>query len=294
MGPHPAIFFLSDYGNADEFVGVVHAVVHRLAPSVPVIDLSHEVVPFDIAAGAAMLARALPSLGPGVVLAVVDPGVGSKRRPIAVRSDGDGPDWLVGPDNGLLIEACEALGGPAAAFALDPQRLLPPWAGKGTGPTFDGRDVFAPAASHLASGGDPLTIGSAVGAETLVVLDPRSPGSGPTSAIDGSAVSAPVTWIDRYGNVQLDLLPSDLDEIGVDATGLVQVSLASDPDTGSVLARRVWAFSDLRVGEFGLLVDGNGRVALVLDRASAASRLIGTGARVGVVVRIMAADESFG
>jgi S-adenosylmethionine hydrolase len=103
-----------------------------------------------------------------------------------------------------------------------------------------------------------------------------------------------VTWIDRYGNVQLDLLPSDLDEIGVDATGLVQVSLASDPDTGSVLARRVWAFSDLRVGEFGLLVDGNGRVALVLDRASAASRLIGTGARVGVVVRIMAADESFG
>ncbi len=136
--PPPAIFFLSDYGTADEFVGVVHAVLHRRAAGVTVIDLSHQVPPFDVAAGGSMLARSVPHLGPGVVLAVVDPGVGTGRRAVAVAvtaaaraaamapgsprppesSHRLGPTWLVGPDNGLLVPAADALGGAVRVIEL--------------------------------------------------------------------------------------------------------------------------------------------------------------------------------
>jgi S-adenosylmethionine hydrolase len=286
--PDPAIFFLSDYGNADEFVGVVHAVLHRMAPSIPAIDLSHQVDPFDVSGGAAMLARAVPFLGHGVVLAVVDPGVGSGRRPIAVRTGGDGPYWLVGPDNGLLIEAAHVLGGPATAFVLDRQRLTPQWSPSGSGPTFDGRDIFAPAVAHLVTGGEPAAIGTEIPTETLVRLDADSPSSRPVPGPEAGTAMAPVTWIDRYGNVQLDLLPSVLDEMGVGANDRVRVTLGSGPD--HVLFRRVRAFSDLEAGEFGIVVDANGRVALVLDQASAASRLVGTD--VGVTVSLVPVDES--
>jgi S-adenosyl-L-methionine hydrolase (adenosine-forming) len=285
MGSDGAIFFLSDYGTGDEFVGVVHAVVHRLAPSVSVIDLSHEVAPFDIAAGAAMLARAVPVLGPGVVLAVVDPGVGSERRPIAVRVDGDGPNWLVGPDNGLLAGAWAALGGPTSAVALDPGRLTPAWTRRpDAGPTFDGRDVFAPAAAHLVSGRDPLGFATAIDAESLVV---EAPGSRATRPMPTGAneVSALATWVDRYGNVQLDLRPSDLEELGVAADGVVQVFFAHRPEDRAVPARRVRAFADLEAGELGLVVDSSGLLALVLDQGSAAEL---TGATSGTVVRITA------
>jgi S-adenosylmethionine hydrolase len=289
VASHLAIYFLSDYGNADEFVGVVHAVVHRLSPTTPVIDLSHQIAPFDIAAGAAMLARAAPYLGPGVALAVVDPGVGSMRRGIAVRCRGDGPEWLVGPDNGLLVPASRILGGASHAFALEPERLTTASVQGAAGRTFDGRDVFAPAACHLLSGGDPLAIGAAfeVGALTNVALDDQTPG--PVPAAGSSTVWATVVWIDHYGNVQLDLLPSVLDEIGVGANSRATVVVASDPMSRPTEARRVRTFGELGAGELGLTADSNGRVALVLDRASAATHL--QGLRVGVTVRIDAAGR---
>src|SRR5689334_2966144 len=109
--PAAAVFFLSDYGTADEFVGIVHAVLHSRAPGVAVIDLGHEVPPYDVAAGASMLVRCAPYLGAGVVLAVVDPGVGTERRGVAIEAVGTGPSWLVGPDNGLLVPLAAALGG---------------------------------------------------------------------------------------------------------------------------------------------------------------------------------------
>ena len=145
----PAVFFLSDYGTADEFVGVVHAVLHRRAPGVAVIDLSHQIPPFDVAAGSALLVRAGPHLGAGVVLAVVDPGVGTDRRAVALELASGPPRWMVGPDNGLLVPLATSSGGVRTAVALDPARLGPA-APPGT---FDGRDVFAPAAAHLVTGG---------------------------------------------------------------------------------------------------------------------------------------------
>ncbi len=122
--PVPAVYFLSDYGTADEFVGVVHAVLFRLAPELRVIDLSHQVPPFDVVAGAAMLVRAAPHLGSGVVLAVVDPGVGTERRGVALTTASSGPRFVVGPDNGLLLPMADALGGVRSAVALDPARTV--------------------------------------------------------------------------------------------------------------------------------------------------------------------------
>ncbi len=326
--PGPAVFFLSDYGTADEFVGVVHAVLHRLAATVPVIDLSHQIPPFDVAAGAALLVRAVPYLGAGVVLAVVDPGVGTARRAVAVRTGSGsdrpgphrsdipappggprrGPSWLVGPDNGLLVGAAEVLGGAEAAVALRVGRDARHGADgrdggdgadggdAGPGPTFDGRDVFAPAAAHLALGGDPTVLGEAIAPGSLVA----APGLPTTSADDEggpdrSAVVAPVVWIDRFGNVQLALGPRGLDAIDLPlgATGELTVDRApgSGPSSGPQSssgphrARRVRAFGELAEGELGLVVDSSGQVAVVLDRASAAERLdlAGTGAAIRIV-----------
>ena len=292
-GPQPAVYLLSDYGTSDEFVGVVHAVLHALAPAVPVIDLSHHVPAFDVAAGSALLVRAGPYLGPGVVMAVVDPGVGTERRAVALEVPTGGPTWLVGPDNGLLAALATSLGGVQTTMVLDPTRL---GTGRPSG-TFDGRDVFAPAAAHLVVGGDPGLIGTPADAASLIG-PPERGGGGPTvrHLAVGAEVVATVAWIDRFGNAQLDLGPETLVGIGLtpDGTGRVTVEPGSVPPDlvpgeGSpvppvVTGRWVRGFGQLGPGELGLLVDATGRVALVLDRASAALAL-GLGGP-GVVVRI--------
>jgi S-adenosylmethionine hydrolase len=302
----PAVFFLSDYGTADEFVGVVHAVLHRLAPLVPVIDLSHQIPPFDVSAGAGLLARCVPHLGAGVVLAVVDPGVGTARRAVAVRTPGsdhrsEGPAWLVGPDNGLLTGAAALLGGAeqVVALRLDGRGWRRPDGGiDRPGPTFAGRDVFAPAASHLVNGSDPAQLGANVDPGSLVAApaDLEVTPAGPLRV--GSTVTTPVISIDRFGNAQLALRPHVLDDIGLAPGGSAEVSVRPEPATArprepgpapgaphqAIPARRVGAFAELAAGELGLVTDGNGRVALVLDRASAADRLHLTGP--GAEVRI--------
>jgi len=311
----PAIFFLSDYGTADEFVGVVHAVLHRLAPLVPVIDLSHRIPPFDVAGGATMLMRCAPHLGAGVVLAVVDPGVGTARRAVAIRIvSGSGvrttspaspapstplaqdlrpdrPTWLVGPDNGLLTPVAAAFGGFDMAIALSPAGQVRV---RGGGPdeigtTFDGRDVFAPAAAHLALGGDPTILGAVIDPASLVTNAsgrPRPEDRVESTPTGWMAVTS-VASIDGFGNVQLALRPGALEEIGLRPGDAARVTVYPGPGTGPpvgrgdspgaavrpVPVRRVAAFADLESGELGLVVDGNGHMALVLDRASAAHHL---------------------
>lgn len=140
-----SVFLLSDYGSSDEFAGVLRAVVVREAPGAPLVDLTHEIPPFDVRAGALALERSVPHLGPGVVLAVVDPGVGTGRRAVAVSvAEMSGPRHFVAPDNGLPTFALEALGEPTSAIVL--ARGENP---TGHGTTFDGRDLFAPAAARL-------------------------------------------------------------------------------------------------------------------------------------------------
>ena len=253
-----SIFFLTDYGHADEFAGVVRAVLARHAPGVPVVDLTHGVVPFDVRAGALALVRAAPHLGPGVVLAVVDPGVGTTRRAVAVSvrplTGGSGPQHFVGPDNGLLPWAIEVVGNPAHAVELPSPSL------DGVGATFDGRDVFAPAAARLIQGQSVTDLGHEFDPGTLVRL------TAPKLSVSRGALEAEVQWVDRFGNVQLAAGPDDAVAAGLGA----EVEVRS---TVSTRAERVTAFAGLGPGALGLVVDANGRLSLVCDRQSAATVL---------------------
>ena len=233
---------------------MVHSVVLSICPGVRIVDLCHEVPAHDVRAGAALLRRAAPYLAPGVLLAVVDPGVGGPRRRVVVDC---GPVTLVGPDNGLLPPAADVLGGPRAVVdATDPSWWLP-----GRAATFDGRDVFGPLAAHVAAGADPASFGPAVDPAGLVRLPPPE-----VRPLGAGGLVCEVVAVDRFGNVELAARPEDLpagvpDELHVTVGG------------GRERARRVASFAQLEPGQLGLLADSAGQLALVLDRASAAARL---------------------
>jgi len=200
---YDTVSFLSDYGHADEFVGVVHSVIRQMCPGATVVDVTHEIPPYDVRAAGLTLARSAHYLCPGVVIAVVDPGVGSTRRCVAVEV-GDGSSVLLGPDNGVLAPAVAMVGGATRAVWLNnPEYQL-----ETLGPLFDGRDVFAPAAAYLC-GGTPLEdLGEEVDPAGLL------PGVLPLSRDEDGALVAEVLWVDRYGNVQLNLDPEELDAMG--------------------------------------------------------------------------------
>jgi S-adenosylmethionine hydrolase len=297
-GSPDTIFFLSDYGLRDGFVGVVHAVLRRLAPHAAVVDLTHELAPFDVRAGAAALARAVPHLGAsGVVLAVVDPGGGGARRAVVVEA-GPGPLWLVGPDNGLLIPAADLLGVAGVYELPTPDRTEP-----GASRTFDGRDVLGPAAAALCMGKSGGSLGTEIGANTLVRLP--APVVEHLRLPDGRPLlRAEVTWVDRFGNVQLAAAPGDLprgDEGAAEAetAGAERGDAPTPPATsnsspasapewvsvaveseapggeaiGPVSARCVGTFADLEPGELGVIADSDGHLALVAREDSASARL---------------------
>jgi S-adenosylmethionine hydrolase len=266
---YDTVSFLSDYGTVDEFVGVVHSVIRSLAPDVAVVDITHQVPAYDVRAGGLTLARSAQYLCPGVVLAVVDPGVGTDRRGVAVEVGG-GASVLVGPDNGLLAPAVAMCGGATRAVSLtNPDYQLP-----SPGPTFAGRDVFAPAAAHLCNGIDLGELGDPVSVSSLL------PGVLPVAYEEEGELVGEVMWVDRYGNAQLNIDPSDVDAFG-DA---VRLRFADDART----ARRVTAFDDVRTGEVGLVVDSYGLLAIVVDRHSAADEL---GLRAGTEVRLSSLDD---
>jgi S-adenosyl-L-methionine hydrolase (adenosine-forming) len=263
------VFLATDYGYDDEFAGVLHAVIARLAPDARVIDLSHGIEPFDVAGGAALLARAVPALGDGVVCAVVDPGVGSSRRAIALEVARP-PRLLVGPDNGLLGWAAAALGGVRRAVELASDR-----AAHGASSTFDGRDVFAPAAARLARGDALDDLGTPVDASSLVALL-ESPRVAARTLEDGRVVlTGTVRWIDRFGNVQLSVPGRVL--AGASAAGI-------DVRGDDTLVRVVRSYAELEEGAAGLLCDANDAVALVVGRGSAREHFgVAIGDRIDLV-----------
>jgi S-adenosylmethionine hydrolase len=248
------ITFLSDYGTADEFVGVVKSVIRSIAPQVTVVDLTHEIPPYDVRAGSLTLGRAAQYLCPGVVLAVVDPGVGTERRAIAVEVGG-GQSYLVGPDNGLLASAVAMSGGATAAVELtspDHQLVAP-------GPTFAGRDVFAPAAAHLCAGVPLADLGRSI--EPLSLL----PGLLPLTREEGGELIAEVLWVDRYGNCQLNVDPDEVAAFG----SRVQVRWSDDVRT----ADRAATYEGIVPGQVGLVVDSYGMLSVCLGKRSAADEL---------------------
>lgn len=245
----PTLTFLSDYGLADPFVGVCHAVVARVAPGVRIIDLTHGVPPQDVTVGAVLLADCVPFLPPPVTLAVVDPGVGTARRGVAVRAAGG--HWFVGPDNGLLAPALHALGGAAQAWELDVDPAVPP--------TFHGRDVFAPAAARLALGTAPADLGRALDVATLQPLDLPAP------EIGYGRLAATVLVVDRFGNLALGAGPKHLDAAGFRQGDRLRVG--AEPAVLGV------TFSDVAPGALVVLVDAAGHVAVAEREGSAAARL---------------------
>ena len=251
------VSFISDYGLQDEFVGVVHSVIAAIAPQARVVDVTHGVAPHDVRGGGLALARAAPYLTPGVVLAVVDPGVGTDRRAVAVEV-GDGASVLVGPDNGLLGPAVALTGGADRAVELASERHRLPRQAQ-LGPTFDGRDVFAPAAAHLCAGVPLDDLGPAVDTATLV------PGVLPVSRFEGEDLVAEVLWVDRFGNCQLNLSEGDIDGLGT----VAHVRAGDDLRT----AERAVGYDDIAVGRIGLVTDSSGLVSLAVPRRSAAAEL---------------------
>jgi len=278
--PPPTVFFLSDFGTEDEFAGVVHAVIAARAPGTTVIDLTHHIPPFDVRAGSHTLVRAVPYLGPGVVLGVVDPGVGTARRGIGLQvllSSGATLSF-VGPDNGLLVAAAEAAAEAPVARVVE---LARPSAPPDRGSTFDGRDLFAPAAAALCTGATLEQLGEPIDPASLVRLVGGVVEEGRLH--DGrSCLRTEVTWVDRYGNLQLAATVADARVAGIPLTGRVELAAGvesgrQDPDglplslvPESTQLRCVDAFGQLQQGEYGLLVDANGHLAVVAGEASAA------------------------
>ena len=259
--PTCVVSLLTDYGLADGFVGALHSVLRRRVPEVPIVDLTHEVAPHDVRAGSLALWRAAPYLATGVVVAVVDPGVGTKRRAVAVAT----PEIVfVGPDNGLLVPAVDALGGACQAVELEDRGY---WL-EAPGPTFAGRDIFAPAAGELAAGRELADLGPAIEVASLA----RLPAPVTRQRGDGT-LEAEVTWVDRYGNVQLAVSPESLAPLVAGGTvGVARVS-AGGRGHEEGPARVVRTFADIDPGQLGLVVDSYGCVALFLYGTSAARRL---------------------
>ena len=268
-GRFDTVSFLSDFGHGDEFVGVVHSVVRSIAPHATVVDVTHGITPYDTRAGGLALARAANYLCPGIVVAVVDPGVGTARRPIAIEV-GDGASYLVGPDNGLLAPAVGLVGGATRAVELtSPDHRLPAVGG----PTFDGRDIFAPAAAHLCNGVALTDLGPEVDPAGLL------PGILPVSQIEDGVLVGEVLWVDRFGNCQLNVDPLDLVGFGDE----LAVTIGGDDRVGL----RVVAYDDIPTGRVGIVVDSSGLLSIAVARSSASAEL---GLSEGDAVRIRALD----
>jgi S-adenosylmethionine hydrolase len=250
---HRFISFLSDFGLADDFVGTCHGVIKRIAPDVEIIDVTHGIAPQAVLQGALILRNTLGYMPPGVHLAVVDPGVGGTRRPVIVR-DGHG-DLFVGPDNGLLVPAAELAGIESANELANPAFALEP-----VSRTFHGRDLFAPAAAHLALGVDPAQLGPPLSPDALVRLDLPRP------VVADGVVDASVLFVDRFGNMQLNMTRDDLDRVGIVPGTRFEIELAGE----RYYATAARTYADARPGEIVLYEDSYRNIAIAINRGSAA------------------------
>lgn len=251
------ISFLSDFGYRDEFVGVVHGVLAKLAPESSVIDIAHEIPRGNVRAGALSLTRAIQYLPEGVCLAVVDPGVGSERKAIAAKTPWG---FFVGPDNGLLSPGVAMVGGASRIVSIEsPDAMIP-----SPGETFHGRDVFAPAAALLAVGDTAL--------EDLgptLADDEVTPMLLPLTEIVDATIAGEAWWIDGYGNVQTNISPEDLDAVGISPGEAVTVKIGSSLHS----VKWVTSYSDVEAGEPMLHVDSSGLLALAVRGGRAVESL---------------------
>jgi S-adenosyl-L-methionine hydrolase (adenosine-forming) len=260
------ITFLTDFGLQDDFVGTCHGVMAGIAPDARVIDITHGIPPQAILQGALVLRSTMKYMPVGVHLAVVDPGVGGHRRAIAVRT-ADGRSF-VGPDNGLVMLAADELVVEAAHELVDERFRLPD-----VSRTFHARDVFAPAAAHLAAGVAIDELGPAIDPSELVRI------AVPAPSVGKSQISATVVGVDRFGNVATNLQDTHVTSLGVARGDRVEVRLTFE----RYYATLADTFADAAAGELILYEDSYGLVTLAISNGNAA-RL--TGVSVGDELRI--------
>ena len=236
--------------------------IKRIAPDVEVIDITHGIPPQHVLQGALVLAGTLPYMPVGIHVAIVDPGVGSERKPIALRG-GDGRVY-VGPDNGLLLVAADASGQVEHAVELANEKfMLTP-----VSHTFHGRDIFSPVAAHLAMGVELEELGPAVEPDALVRLELPKP------KVGQARIRATALYVDRFGNIQLNLTSSDLERIGITSGTRVEVEIRFERYF-AVAAR---TFADVRPGDIVLYEDAYRNIALAINSGDAARMF---SARVG-------------
>jgi S-adenosylmethionine hydrolase len=257
---YPFITFLSDYGLTDEFVGVCHGVMHRIAPQARIIDITHGIRPQNVREGALVLAQSLPYMPEGVHLAVVDPGVGSGRLCLVVQAK-DG-SCLVGPDNGLLVPAAARLGGIVSCHRIENPQLMAPRPSR----TFHGRDIFAPAAAHLALGVAPEEFGDEVPASDLVPL------AVPAPRLHEGHLHAVVTHVDRFGNLQTNVSDRELAGIGLGLGSMLEVRVEGH----RILVPYRETFASVPPGEPVMTEDSYGLLALAVNQGSAMERFRGS------------------
>ncbi|MEI7691326.1 MAG: SAM-dependent chlorinase/fluorinase [Actinomycetes bacterium] len=254
MGSSRPVTFLTDYGYADEFVGVCHALIAERSPQSRIFDVTHGIKRHDVRSGALVLRRSLPYFPAGIHLAVVDPQVGGERRGIAVRT-ADEDRIFVAPDNGLISLAAQRFGGIVEAVDISgtPQRLEP------TAATFHGRDIFAPVAGHLAAGGHLSECGSPLDPDELVVLEM------PLARAEGDQLITHALTIDAFGNVTLDVEHEELAAFGLRLGQLLSVNGNEAP--------YVTSYIDVPTGSLLVYEDAYRSLAVAVNRGSAAAVL---------------------
>jgi S-adenosylmethionine hydrolase len=252
------ICFLTDFGLRDDFVGVCHGVIEKIAPGTRVIDVTHGIPPQAVLQGALVLAGTLQYMPAGVHLAVVDPGVGGARRPLALR-DREGR-LFVGPDNGLLMPAAEVAGIDAAVEIANPTYALP-----SISRTFHARDLFAPAAAHLAAGVALEELGPPIAPDALVHVDLPRPELVPSEA----RADATMLYVDSFGNVALNATREQLEGIGCVTGARIELELGGE----RYFATAARTFGDAAAGDVILYEDSYRNMAVAINRGSAAELL---------------------
>ena len=260
------VTFLSDFGLQDDFVGTCHGVIKRITPDAQIIDVTHGIPPQQVLQGALVLASTLPYMPIGVHLAVVDPGVGSSRRPLALR-DREGRHF-VGPDNGLLVPAADLAGIESAHELANPEYALDT-----ISRTFHGRDLFSPAAAHLARGVPVDELGPPLAPDALVRLDIPQP------EIGGNRIAGTVLYVDSFGNVALNVTREHVAGVGIVPGTQVELELGGERFY-AVAAR---TFADARAGDIMLYEDSYRNMSVAISNGNAAEMLR---ARAGQSLRI--------
>ena len=260
------VTFLSDFGLQDDFVGTCHGVIKQIAPEAQIIDITHGIPPQQVLQGALVLASTLPYMPVGVHLAVVDPGVGSSRRPVALR-DREGRHF-VGPDNGLLVPAADLAGIETAHELANPEYALDT-----ISRTFHGRDLFSPAAAHLARGVPVDELGPPLAPDALVRLDIPQP------EVGADRIAGTILYVDSFGNVALNVTREHVAEVGIVPGTQVELELGGERFF-AVAAR---TFADARAGDIMLYEDSYRNMSVAISNGNAAEMLH---ARAGQSIRI--------